>query len=597
MHVDAAWMSPISSPPGETRVETAEPGTFEQLLNEQQNIERGEVLLNQPNAAGILPDFTLTLETMTTSEEEVIADENMEVSEEQAEGLAALVQSVYWQARPQELPTMAMATLLAGSSPTFSINQVSLLGAEGLPMNGKPISMVREVPATQREGFLPELAPTVSIEEAAPFLKVGAPAPTANPEEVGVEVSGLTRAETPQAGWDEEMSAAIGLTKIAGSVEDKVRIERTSGEPVLATGGQLYSPKVVAPNSPVPQPRLDVVIGETEGNRLATTGDVIVSEAVPVTTPSSAPVQAAAMQTGPMTPNKSESVPTAPTAQDVATEVESAVTPQVIATKPTNGNQPTVISPATAQQLDQTKVMNTVAKTDAQVTDSDAVAEVTLPQVAVATATKTRAVATMSPTYEEALMMDAAAGPSVEREIDFAAEPTVKLDAPMASPESVIRPEGLETSKSEIRIAERTNTPEPREILRQAIEQIEKLQELRPPTRVTLTLNPENLGTIEVTVTRSGGETNATLHSTHQAVHQALVQGKDQLLQSAEAKGLTFASFDLTQGQSQGQQNERLNQQDFERRVHLRGNDQEATASAPQSVNAGRYAEGLDLRI
>lgn len=140
---------------------------------------------------------------------------------------------------------------------------------------------------------------------------------------------------------------------------------------------------------------------------------------------------------------------------------------------------------------------------------------------------------------------------------------------------------------------------EPEQIREQVMRRIEQIEEFRPPMNLTIKMNPIDLGEITLTVRTFGGESHATLNSTHNQVHQALVQGKQELMQVAESKGLNLSSFDLTQQQGGQNQPNQANRQDFERNMNvLRSTRNETEAIAPTEVIPSfGPTRALDVRI
>lgn len=142
---------------------------------------------------------------------------------------------------------------------------------------------------------------------------------------------------------------------------------------------------------------------------------------------------------------------------------------------------------------------------------------------------------------------------------------------------------------------------EPRDIQRQILDQIERIKEWRPPTSLTIKLAPVDLGEITLNIRQVNGESHASIQSTHTQVHQALMQGKQDLMQVIESKGVQLSSFDLNHkggdAQQQQQQNQQLNREDFVRNQNMMRQGQPAPATEPVSLTRLDNRKTLDYRI
>lgn len=106
------------------------------------------------------------------------------------------------------------------------------------------------------------------------------------------------------------------------------------------------------------------------------------------------------------------------------------------------------------------------------------------------------------------------------------------------------------------------------EVARQMAERVEEMLGHRPRGIVTLQLEPQDLGTITMTVRSFGNRVDAEVTASNEAVRQALHENRQQLSQSFEGRGFTVGNLNLGEsGQfSQGTPwSDQSGRQDFER--------------------------------
>lgn len=111
------------------------------------------------------------------------------------------------------------------------------------------------------------------------------------------------------------------------------------------------------------------------------------------------------------------------------------------------------------------------------------------------------------------------------------------------------------------------------EARRQAFEQVEELVATRGNGRVTIRLNPEELGSLTVAVTSIGESVETKITASNEQVRHSLHTHRADLIQTIESRGLTMSSFSVgheANADQQGQQRQGHDaRQDFARSHNL----------------------------
>jgi flagellar hook-length control protein FliK len=154
------------------------------------------------------------------------------------------------------------------------------------------------------------------------------------------------------------------------------------------------------------------------------------------------------------------------------------------------------------------------------------------------------------------------------------AEPTVaepKPEISTARTESVVLGESRPPARS---LVEPPAPVRPEPLTDKIIAAIDAVAELRAPSRIRVQLEPEDLGTITVVVKAFGSRFDADIVASHDAVRQALEQGRAGLAQAVEARGMQLGQLTLTggdagpgHGQSGQSPDQQQASQDFQRTV------------------------------
>lgn len=174
-------------------------------------------------------------------------------------------------------------------------------------------------------------------------------------------------------------------------------------------------------------------------------------------------------------------------------------------------------------------------------------------------------------------------------------EPVVdhKHEATSVSPSSIERPA--------IRPVGQVRPEEVRIVTHQIADRIERLQEGRSPATVTIHLDPQDLGSVTLTVRSLGRLIDADVSASNEAVRAALEQNRPQLAQAVESRGYTMGSLQFSQAQHQfagGQSgHEQATRQDFERMANMARTQQSDDRSAPSPTTWAANDQSVDYRI
>lgn len=131
------------------------------------------------------------------------------------------------------------------------------------------------------------------------------------------------------------------------------------------------------------------------------------------------------------------------------------------------------------------------------------------------------------------------------------------------------------------------------EVTKRVVETVQELAAMRGRNTVTLRLNPEELGTLTLTVSSSQENVEAKVTASHEAVRHALAAHRDQLVQSIESRGLELGSFSVGHEDRQGTgQESRDMRQDFARARNLA--DTQSLATERPHFSTGLTTKGVD---
>lgn len=184
------------------------------------------------------------------------------------------------------------------------------------------------------------------------------------------------------------------------------------------------------------------------------------------------------------------------------------------------------------------------------------------------------------------------------------AKPIQNVIAP--KPAATIPVEGVRgkwvAGNSPVRHAERLTEEQVKLVMNQVADRIESLIAMSPRQRMTLRLDPAELGTIELTVKTDGRVVEAHIRASQEPVRAALDNGRQSLQQVLEAKGLQMTGLDIGLSQQHArnfQQNASHSLSNQPQRDHFYrgqgGNSQGLTVDAMRAMR--RQGSGVDLWI
>ena len=87
----------------------------------------------------------------------------------------------------------------------------------------------------------------------------------------------------------------------------------------------------------------------------------------------------------------------------------------------------------------------------------------------------------------------------------------------------------------------------------QVQQRIDEIEHLRPGSTLTIRLEPNDLGQIDVTVRQSGGRVQADFVVTREPVREMLASNRSQLADAFAQRGIDLGSMNVSSGNSQGQ--------------------------------------------
>ncbi len=140
--------------------------------------------------------------------------------------------------------------------------------------------------------------------------------------------------------------------------------------------------------------------------------------------------------------------------------------------------------------------------------------------------------------------------------------------------------------------------PQAQEVRQRVIDQVQELAAMRGRNTVTVRLNPEDLGSLTLTVLNAGENVEAKVTASNESVRHALATHRSDLVQSIESRGLSLSNFSVGQenrpdAQQQGQGNRQTQdmRQEFTRAHNLWSHTSEP---ATTTTYTNSRAKGID---
>ncbi len=244
-----------------------------------------------------------------------------------------------------------------------------------------------------------------------------------------------------------------------------------------------------------------------------------------------------------------------------------------------------------------------VPETETRVPATDVPAEITAPKQAAAPGGMKSIPSDQVPVQVHSRTLSVAEPLVRETGLDDAVQNVTVGPVPTETKADEIAPGANSESVTEVRAASPTpsidvervpqrpvgqvRTEEVRTVANQIADRIERLQEGRSPATVTIHLDPQDLGSVTLTVRSLGRLIDADVMASNEAVRAALEQNRPHLAQAVESRGYTVGSLQFTQTHSntqfsQGQSgHEQATRQDFERMANMARHQDTADRSTP----------------
>lgn len=514
-----------------------------------------EATLEQPNAEEPTPDFFPPREPTAEDEREVLAtpvlvapvlvpEATLAVRPEVLVPDRAALLGSPTEASPRTSPTPAVHTSLPTGEVVTSVDQTEV--SAPLPTGREtdetpaPSSAPRTVPVTSESRSEVPVRESVSSQQAPTPLTQGDPAlPDSPPPSSGQATQPFPTDPAPS-----------GHRQMPGA--PSIDLEVPVKSPVPSEGSTTAARANV--------PTISAQVTETLNPTVLRVERTDANKASPATVAQSGKGEAPPREPGNLAPSAPSPPPAVSHANTANTEV-----------RPTNELQdavqtsqaPPVTTPAEALRASRPShpshsdaALQTVAEPTARAT-VEATADA--PITAAVTSAKAQ------PPVEEERAKDANNTASTFERIQPRVMPSEPSSAAPPNPSQPSHP---------VHHGVRDTQPQPPmpvpvpEVARQMAERVEEMLSHRPRGIVTLQLDPQDLGTITMTVRSFGNRVDAEVTASNEAVRQALHENRQQLSQSFEGRGFTVGNLNLGEsGQfSQGTPwSDQSGRQDFER--------------------------------
>lgn len=109
----------------------------------------------------------------------------------------------------------------------------------------------------------------------------------------------------------------------------------------------------------------------------------------------------------------------------------------------------------------------------------------------------------------------------------------------------------------------------PKPVIDQVADAVHDIARAKRPGKVTIILEPAHLGSVTVTVKHSGNRFTAEIQASDPVLSQQLADNKQDLIQAADARGLSMDSFNVSQQNHGNPSNPQQNHEEFRRTFRL----------------------------
>ncbi|MEZ5162794.1 MAG: flagellar hook-length control protein FliK [Fimbriimonadaceae bacterium] len=190
--------------------------------------------------------------------------------------------------------------------------------------------------------------------------------------------------------------------------------------------------------------------------------------------------------------------------------------------------------------------------------------------------------------------------PAEERTMDFDSEDSNVLLK--RGETTVIQPKSVEATDAEVK-SEAKAESSVRTGLTEAAERVTDFIRARRPGSVTVSLNPEDLGSITVKVAIQGQKIDLDVNATDDRVRHAMTAQRGEFIQQLDTKGMSLGEFRMgsdaqsqTTDQGQQQNQPEAQREDFQRAVNLRLSQGAATNRPMATSSYGGRSVGIDTK-
>lgn len=190
--------------------------------------------------------------------------------------------------------------------------------------------------------------------------------------------------------------------------------------------------------------------------------------------------------------------------------------------------------------------------------------------------------------------------PSDERTLDYESDDSNVLLK--RGDTGVIQPKTADLTGPEVKTEAKVETSV-RTGLAEAAERVTDFIRARRPGSVTVSLNPEDLGSITVKVAIQGQKIDLDVNATDDRVRHAMSAHRGEFIQQLDTKGMSLGEFRMgseaqsqTNQQAQHQDQPEAQRKDFQRAVNLRLSQEAATNRPVATSSLGGRSMGIDTK-
>lgn len=134
----------------------------------------------------------------------------------------------------------------------------------------------------------------------------------------------------------------------------------------------------------------------------------------------------------------------------------------------------------------------------------------------------------------------------------------------------------------------------PKPVVDQVADAVHDLARAKRPGKVTVILEPAHLGSVTVTVKHSGSRFTADIQASDPVLSQQLADNKQDLIQAADARGLSMDSFNVSHQDAGNQAGQQQTREEFQRTFRLNQTDRLSEIEVPAVTYATAKTRGFE---